>query len=60
MCALSPCGLNPSSSSPLSVFGAVCIVRCLSVYGLTILGLWLEVEGNPTLFDPSIHKPQHC
>lgn len=30
-------------------FGALCKVRCLSVYGLTTVGLWIEMEGNPKL-----------
>lgn len=41
----------------LEHFGALCKVRCLSVYGLTIVELWVETEGNPMPFDPQIHNP---
>lgn len=37
--------------------GALCKVRCLSVYGLTTVGLWTEMEGNPELFDPCSPAP---
>lgn len=40
--------------------GALCKIRCLSVYGLTTVGLWTEMEGNPKLLIPTQHNPQHC
>lgn len=37
--------------------GALCKIRCLSVYALTAAGLWTEMEGNPKLFDPRSTTP---
>ena len=37
--------------------GALCKVRCLSVYSLTTVGLWTAMEGNPKLLIPTPQPP---